>query len=595
MMVRMEADSKALRNKKSMFDLSKKARLIASTVGVMMLALSLPVFAQSQPVVKLESTNGTMSITGELISVDDEVYTISGALGLLKIPRDAVECSGEGCPVVEVVAPVVTTSREVVLNSIDDETRMSGELVAVEEKHYVLRNALGEFRVSISNVECIGDACPVIEVFDPSVTILGGSPKVNLMLADLLSGYARATGQKFETGASDETSESFRIYANDTQELVADISLKVGNPRDAVQALSDRSADILVYEQQQVDGQLEANTELGDLMQNPLAFDGQVVIGHRDNRVRDLSIVEINKIWDGEVSSWRSLGGGDFPISIHMVEDGADTIGWLTGLRASSTPNVITHSTEAEVIEAVNAEPNALGVVHRVAADAERAKMLAVRKTCGLTAEPTRFGIRTQNYPFTQPIYSYGRTSNAHPFAQSFLEWTRTAAAGPDISKWGYVGAQLQRTRIQDMGVAVVHTAAVEPDFDGAEFATMMRELRSADRLSMTFRFLSGSTVLDEESVLNAKDLASRLRGKEFDGQEILLVGFADNTGPADRNTALSVRRANVVRDAVAQEFGGAGDMIQMGFGEQMPLDCNSTDLGRANNRRVEVWARVKN
>lgn len=582
-----------------MFGLSKKARLIASTAGAMVLALSMPVFAQTQPTVTLESTNGTMSITGELISFDDQFFTINGALGLLEIPRNAVECSGEGCPVEETVAPVVTSTREVVLNSIDDETRMSGELIDVEEKHYVIRNALGEFRVTIANVECIGEACPSIEVFDPSVTIFGASPKVNLMLADLLSGYAAATGQKFEADAGDETTKSFRIYSNDTEELVADISLKVGNPQDAISALSDRSADILVYEQHQIDRPLEANTELGDLLQNALAFDGQVVIGHRDNRVRDLSIVEINKIWDGELSSWRSLGGGEFPISVHMVEDGADTIGWLTGLRASSTPGVITHSTEAEVIEAVNADPNALGVVHRTVADTAHAKMLAVRKTCGLTAEPTGFGVRTEHYPFTQPLYSYGRSSNTHPFAQSFLEWARTAEAGPNISKWGYIGAQLQRTRVQDMGVAVVHTAAVEPDFDGAEFASMMRELRSADRLSMTFSFLSGSTVLDEESVQNAKDLAKRLRGKEFDSQEILLVGFADNTGPADRNTALSVRRADVVRAALAQEFDGTTgpqlNMIQMGFGEQMPVDCNTTDFGRANNRRVEVWARVQN
>lgn len=418
------------------------------------------------------------------------------------------------------------------------------------------------------------------------------------MLADLLVGYAEETGQTFESKANDETTRSVQIFSSDDSELVADINLVIRSPQDAVGALSDRSAEVLVYEQQQIDALLSSTTGLGDLLQSPLAFDGQVIVGHRDNLVRDLSLVEISRIWDRDITSWLSLGAGEAPITIHMAEEGGDTAGWLTGLSASSTSAVITHNTEAQVVEAVKANRNALGLVHRTVANQSNAKMLAIRKACGLTAEPTQFGIRTQHYPFTQPIYSYARETGAHPFAQSFMEWTQTAAAASNIAKWGYTSAKLQREKIQDMGVAVVHTAAVEPDFDGVEFAAMMRELRSADRLSITFRFLTGSTVLDAESLLNVKDLAKRLRGNEFDGQEILLVGFADNTGPAGPNTSLSVRRAQVVQTELAQEFDPTTlqslNLTNMGFGEQMPVDCNDTDSGRASNRRVEVWARVK-
>ncbi|MEP4260723.1 MAG: OmpA family protein, partial [Rhizobiaceae bacterium] len=83
------------------------------------------------------------------------------------------------------------------------------------------------------------------------------------------------------------------------------------------------------------------------------------------------------------------------------------------------------------------------------------------------------------------------------------------------------------------------------------------------------------------------------------DGQEILLVGFADSIGPADRNTVLSQRRAETVENLLAAEFDPQTrerlNIQALSFGEQMPLDCNETDDGRANNRRVEVWARVSN
>ncbi|MEP5731930.1 MAG: phosphate ABC transporter substrate-binding/OmpA family protein [Sulfitobacter sp.] len=594
-MVQLKFELQKLPIKTSIFRLAERLRLAPAIAGLSLLAMTVPALSQTSSTVTLESSNGSMAIMGELVDIDAENYTIRGPLGLFTVPRIGVLCKGDRCPGTETETSA-PSSLQVDLISIDDETRISGELVDIEEKHYVIRNSLGEFRVTISNVNCIGGACPVIDIYDPEVTIFGASPKVTLLLADLLKGYSQETGQRIEVDEVNETTRSLRVFAADSQELVANINLSVNSQQNAVGALSDNTADLLVYEELQIGSQSGGSDSI---VQTALAFDGQVVVSNPDNPVRDLSIAEIDQIWNGELKSWRTLGGGDFPITLHMVEDGADTIGWLTGLRASSTPGVVTHSTEEQVIDAINADRNALGVVHWAAADQAHANMLAVRKVCGLTAEPSKFGIRTQHYPFTQPIFSYGQKTGMHPFAQSFLEWTQTAAAEAYISDKGYTAGQLQRTKVQDMGVAVVHTAAVEPDFDGVEFASMMRELRSADRLSMTFTFLTGSTVLDEASILNVKDLAKRLRGSEFANQEILLVGFADSTGPADRNTTLSERRAETVREVLALEFNDAEradlNLLQMGFGEQMPVDCNSTDNGRANNRRVEVWARVQN
>ena len=202
---------------------------------------------------------------------------------------------------------------------------------------------------------------------------------------------------------------------------------------------------------------------------------------------------------------------------------------------------------------------------------------------------------KRQNYPYAQPVLAYGLDGSMHPFARDFLNWTQGASAQRAIKAHGFASTALQRMKIQDMGVAVVHNAAVEPDFDGNEFSAMMAELRAADRLSITFRFRPGSATLDDESAQNIERLAERLRQNEFDNQEVLLVGFADSIGPSDRNSVLAKRRADTVRDILAANFdGNAAQQIKaLSFGEQMPLDCNDTDAGRANNRRVEVWVRV--
>ncbi|MCF2903983.1 phosphate ABC transporter substrate-binding/OmpA family protein [Octadecabacter sp. CECT 8868] len=564
-----------------------------SGTAALALAVSSPAFAQD---VLLESPDGSMSISGALVGLDDEFYTVEGQLGVIRVPRSAVDCSGDACPVVvEEPAPVVAT-REIVLHSVDDETRISGELVDVDDTHYVIRNPLGEFRIKLDGVICEGAACPVIEIIKTEFAFHVPSAKVGDMMVDLLRDYSEDAGYTFSSTADGDTSQSVQLFSGEEQELVAEIDLTVSGPDQAATALSDRSVDVVFYNQLQIDTRLASIDGLDTVLRNVLAYDGEVIVGNEDNPVRDLSLAEIGQIATQNLTSWQGLGGGDFPISVHMLEDGFGAPRWLNGTIAASTLGVVTHETEEQVIEAVNADRNAIGVVHQTTAARDNAKMLAVRDVCGLTAVPTQFGLRTEHYPFTQPISSYARVDSAAPFVLSFLEWTQTPLASSAVSEWGYTGASLQRTRIEDMGNAVIHAAASEPDFDGAEFSNMMRELRTADRLSMTFTFISGSTVLDDGSAQRVRNLAQRIREAQFGGHDVLLVGFADNTGPAGPNSALSLRRAEAVRSALAQEFNPSEleqlSLISMGFGEQMPVQCNETDLGRANNRRVEVWVR---
>jgi phosphate transport system substrate-binding protein len=444
-----------------------------------------------------------------------------------------------------------------------------------------------------------------VEFYDPQFAIHSATPEVRRMVANLLQGYAETNGHEYEADSDEGLPGTVRLYEKDDRDLIAEISLITEDPRSAIQALSENTPDISIVDQQQFTSQLPIveNVDPANLEQVLLAYDGTVLIGHQENPVQDLDVLDIAQIWNGTNNSWRSLGGGDFPIAVHMVGEsattGSDAKLWLSTFGQSNLNGIVTHNTEAEVIEAVQADRNAIGVVHRAAAQMHHAKMFDLRKSCGLTASPTDFDMQIEHYPLSLPVNAYGQSASMHPVAKSFLDWAQTFEAQRHVAPQGFVSTQLQRTKMRDMGVSIIHTAAVEPDFDGREFASMMRELRDADRLSISFRFLPGSSSLDDESVENIKDLATRLRRSEFDGQEVLLVGFADSVGPADRNTVLSERRAEAVRTVLEAEFEAeTRDKLNiqvLSFGEQMPLDCNDTDDGRANNRRVEVWTRVAN
>ncbi|OUD14596.1 OmpA family protein [Thioflexithrix psekupsensis] len=99
--------------------------------------------------------------------------------------------------------------------------------------------------------------------------------------------------------------------------------------------------------------------------------------------------------------------------------------------------------------------------------------------------------------------------------------------------------------------------------------------------------FSSGSAELKRGHLKVLKRLARAFN--HYANYPILIEGHTDNRGQADYNQDLSQRRALAVREALLNE-GVDGSRIQVkAHGDLFPIDDNSTEIGRANNRRVEI------
>ena len=76
---------------------------------------------------------------------------------------------------------------------------------------------------------------------------------------------------------------------------------------------------------------------------------------------------------------------------------------------------------------------------------------------------------------------------------------------------------------------------------------------------------------------------------KAFPTVELKLGGYTDNTGDAAANLKLSDDRAKNVMARLV-EMGVAASRLQAeGYGQEHPVADNSTDLGKAMNRRIDV------
>jgi OOP family OmpA-OmpF porin len=69
----------------------------------------------------------------------------------------------------------------------------------------------------------------------------------------------------------------------------------------------------------------------------------------------------------------------------------------------------------------------------------------------------------------------------------------------------------------------------------------------------------------------------------------VTLEGHTDSMGSERYNLGLSQRRARAVMNYLVRKGVSAGRLSSVGFGESRPIESNSTDSGRAANRRVDL------
>jgi outer membrane protein OmpA-like peptidoglycan-associated protein len=108
------------------------------------------------------------------------------------------------------------------------------------------------------------------------------------------------------------------------------------------------------------------------------------------------------------------------------------------------------------------------------------------------------------------------------------------------------------------------------------------------DRLT----FETGSAAIRPESQEQIDNISAIL--KAYPAVRIKVGGYTDNTGDRAANVRLSQARADAVRAALISG-GIAEDRVEAeGYGDQFPVASNSTEEGRAQNRRIALRVTAK-
>ena len=174
------------------------------------------------------------------------------------------------------------------------------------------------------------------------------------------------------------------------------------------------------------------------LQETVLAYDGITIIVNPENPVTDLSLDQIAKIYTGEITNWKEVGGNDAEIVLIGREAGSGTrdgFESITGTEEACKYRQELTST-GDVITTVSQNPDAIGYAS-LAALKDTVKAVSVD---GVTASEAT--VKDGTYKVQRPFVLVTKEgTELSDTAQKFFDYATSADAAEVISAAGAVSA----------------------------------------------------------------------------------------------------------------------------------------------------------
>lgn len=181
---------------------------------------------------------------------------------------------------------------------------------------------------------------------------------------------------------------------------------------------------------------LKEEEKADGLQETILALDGIAVIVHPQNPVSDLTVEQIAKIYTGEITNWKEVGGDDAEIVLIGREAGSGTRDGFESI--TNTKEACKYRQEltstGDVITTVSGNPAAIGYAS-LASVKDSVKALSVN---GIV--PSEATVKDGTYSIQRPFVLVTRTGEAlSPAAQAFFDYATSQDASALISAQGAV------------------------------------------------------------------------------------------------------------------------------------------------------------
>ncbi len=496
-------------------------------------------------------------------------------------------------------------AQEITLRSVDDSITLTGDLVSFDGSNYIIRSTIGEMSIAAAMVECVGDFCPDLVTGLEEFSIIASDSMGNEFLPALIEAYALERGGDLQVEFGGNGAAQFYVIDADGS-VHSTITVNSGSYTDSFAALNSGEAVIGFFRQAPSGAIIDrfSRLGLGDLtsagQEKIIALNGVTLVVHPDNPVKSLSMAEIVRIYSGEFDNWSQLGGLNAPISLYRLDANAGSTAFFAqkavavgGLSYTGSATVL--QSDMLIAGAVSRDPNGIGISG--IADAAIARILPLRSVCGQVMAPSRFALKSEEYPLAQRLYMYTTSAQRPDRASEFMDFVLSETGQMVVENAGYIGQNVMRLSLDEQGRRIANAVVAENSITSlGDLQNLLTTVLESERLSLTFRFINGTSELDNRAQGDISRLANMIRGGEFDNKQILILGFTDNIGSEAEKARFSQARAELVRESIINATGASNlgnvKITPVGYGSTSPLACNKTETGQYTNNRVEIWVR---
>lgn len=168
--------------------------------------------------------------------------------------------------------------------------------------------------------------------------------------------------------------------------------------------------------------QLKPEEAAAGIQEAVIAKDGIVVIVHPSNSVKDLTVEQIQKIYLGEITNWKGVGGPNLRIALVNREAGSGTRGAfeeivMGKMAGKMSNNSLVQASNGAVQQTVAITKEAIGYISLGSLDPKAVKALQVN---GVTA--TEGNISNKTYPLWRPFLMLTKDV-PKGVTKAFLDW----------------------------------------------------------------------------------------------------------------------------------------------------------------------------
>jgi len=164
-----------------------------------------------------------------------------------------------------------------------------------------------------------------------------------------------------------------------------------------------------------------------------IAVDGVCIIVNASNSIEKLTIDQLGQLYQGKVTNWSAVGGPNQKVSLYGRQPSSGTFVYVRdeAVKGEYAASMRQMNGNAQIVEAVKADPGAIGYVGVGYAREQGIKILQLSKDGASYYSPLdEQAINSNVYPLARPLFQY-TNGKAKGDAKAFIEFE----IGPDGQK----------------------------------------------------------------------------------------------------------------------------------------------------------------